>query len=86
MYTILSAVGVPKGLFRKWESIALTVKVKDIFANYRRAQITLRTPDPAKTVYLEIDEIAAEFGTYDGTIAQMLASIGDRSLPVADSG
>lgn len=86
MYTIMSAIGVPKGIFQRWGSIDLATKVKDIYANYRRAHLTLRTPQPYQTVYLDLDAVAAQYFTFDGTIAQMLASAGDRTLPVTTTG
>ena len=86
MYTALSAVGVKKGINQKWQTIDLaTITVANLFYLYRKVYLTLETGDPVVTVYLDMDSVRVEHGTYNGTVAAWLISLGNASLPTINT-
>lgn len=87
MYTLVSAIGVPKGLNKRWQVITLTtITVAQLFSNYRRVQVTLTPPSSSTHVYLDLAAIASGYATYTGTMAALLTSLGSTALPTTTTG
>lgn len=86
MYTSTAAVGVKKGVSQKWQTLDIsTIHIKDIYDQYRKVYLTLEVDSPTMTVYLDMDSIRSDYGTYAGTVAQLLVSLGNDSLPTIDT-
>lgn len=88
MYTADSAIGVRFGTGKRWEQISLaTVTVQQLLTTYRRWQLTLHIPSaPTVPLYLDGDIVRANWPNYAGTIAALLTSLGDASLPTTPTG
>lgn len=83
MYTLnTTAVGVLKGLNKRWQQVALdSVSVQDLIAQYRLMQITLTPQGATEPVYLMLSAIADTYAAFTGTVQDLLTSIGDAALP-----
>lgn len=87
MYSVVTAIGVPVGLNTRWGTIDLTsVKVADLYTNYRRVQVTLTPQGSSVPCYLDLASIQSTYATYQGTFAALLTSLGNASLPTTSSG
>lgn len=88
MYTADSAIGVRFGTGKRWEQINLaTVTVQALVTTYRRWQLTLHVPSaPTVPLYLDGDVIRLNWPNFVGTIADLLTSLGDASLPTTPTG
>lgn len=81
MYTAQAAIGVRFGLNKRWEEIDLTAwTVANLFRTFRLCQLTLLPPGISVPVYANLQQLAATYGTYTGTVAQMLTALGSASL------
>lgn len=82
MYTATAARGVKKGVNQRWQAIDIsTITVANLYDQYRKVILTLQTGNPPVTVYLDMDEVRADYATYNNTVAQWLIDILDASLP-----
>lgn len=86
MYVAQKAIGVRLGINKRWENIALTTPVQQMFQHYRRVQLELLPQDAAAAVFLDLQELAPTYSQFAGTIADLLVSIGDASLPTTVTG
>ena len=87
MYTLVSAIGVPVGLNKRWQTIDLTtITVANLFRTYRKAQVTLTPPGVSTHVFLDIANIASTYATYTGTFSALLTSLGNVALPTTTTG
>jgi hypothetical protein len=86
MYSLVSTIGIRKGIYRRWENISGQVKVADLYANFRKVQLTLLAEGASAAGYLDLDDISSSYSTYQGTVSQLLTSIGNASLPVKEEG
>ena len=82
MYTATAARGVKKGVNQRWQAIDIsTITVANLYDQYRKIILTLQTGNPPVTVYLDMDEVRADYATYNDTVAQWLIDILDAGLP-----
>ena len=81
-YSEVSAIGVPFGLNKRWVTVDVsTATVANLYSTYRVLQLTLNVVGSTTPVYLLLSAVAATYATYGGTVAQMLASVGNNTLP-----
>lgn len=82
MYTAVEAIGVKLGVNQKWHTLDIsTLSVMDIYALYRKVYVELTIGSPAITVYLDLDDIRAQWSTFTGTIDDLLQSLDGAALP-----
>jgi hypothetical protein len=87
MYTAVSAIGVRKGVSKKWEEIALsTPSVASLFQTYRRVEFKLLPGVSLIPVYATLDDFRLLYSTYSGTTDQLMAVIGNTALPTTPTG
>lgn len=86
MYTLVKAIGVKMGINQRWENIGLTdYRIVDIFYLFRKCYLTLTYGTTPVTVYLDMDHMRVGYGTYTGSLADMLIINGNTTLPVVNS-
>jgi hypothetical protein len=82
MYSVISAIGVEKGINKRWRSIDLMESVtRDLYLNYRKIYLTLAVEGQSEVVYLDMERIADRYATYLQTVDAMLLDNGSASLP-----
>lgn len=87
MYIVNQALGVRKGLNKRWTIVDLTLlTMRQLYDNFRIVQIELTLPNSANVVYLNLQDVAAAYATYDGKFSDVLTSLGNASLPTTTSG
>lgn len=87
MYSVVSAIGVPLGLNKRWETIDLAAyTVAQLFTRYRVAQITLLPQGSLIPVYLKLSSIAEQYSQYTGNFDSLLTSLGNTALPTTSTG
>lgn len=87
MYTIVSAIGVPFGLNKRWQVIDLTAyTVARLYSTFRKIQITLLPAGSSTQVYLDLYAIVATYGNYNQLFSTLLTSIGNAALPTTSTG
>jgi hypothetical protein len=86
MYTLIKAIGVRIGVNQRWENIGLTDhRIVDIFHLFRKCYLTLTYGTTPVTVYLDMDNMRVGYGTYTGSLADMLVINGNTTLPTVNS-
>jgi hypothetical protein len=83
LYTLnTTALGVLKGLNKRWQNIDLTaISVQDLIAQYRIAQITLTPQNASEPVYVQLAWISGTYSSFTGIFQDLLDSLGNTSLP-----
>lgn len=74
MYTLNpTAIGVPKGLNKRWAQVDLDEPtVQSLFLNYRALQIEVTPEDAIEPVYFLLHELSEEFMDFTGTVQDLL--------------
>lgn len=75
MYTFETiAIGVQNGLNKRWQSVDLTTpSVQSLLQDYRVLQISVTAQGDSQPQYLLLHTLAATWGSYTGTFAQLLS-------------
>ena len=82
MYKYESSVCLKKTTGSQWHETKINgTIVYLLYSVYRKIILVLSNPVLEKKVYVDMDELKNEFGWYNGTIEDMLESIGNRTLP-----
>lgn len=87
MYTLNpTAIGVKKGLNKRWQQVPLDgVSVQELIAQYRILQITLTPQGATDPVYLLLSTISATYAAYSGTFQDLLDALGNAALPTVNA-
>lgn len=87
MYTIIEAIGVRKGINKRWEVIDMSAwTVQDLLSTFRKVQVELLPAGATSNVFLDLIELAPTYATYADTLATILTSIGSETLPTTMTG
>ena len=82
MYTLVRALALPKTLAAQWIEVSLnTLLVSDIYVNYRRMVLTLLQEDGVE-VFVDMEQLQAEYATYNNTLPVLLQTLGTRTLEI----
>lgn len=82
MYTLVRAVGLARSTGAQWAEVDIRSKlVYDVFNSFIALYMELSHPQLTSNIFVDIDVLRPEFGSFNDTIAAMLISFGDRSLP-----
>jgi len=82
MYTLISAIAKPFGSGGRWLSVEIgNMPLSAIYTTYTRTLATLSNPLLEKPVCLDLDNIRQQHGGKSLTFNELLASIGNASLP-----
>lgn len=82
MYHAVGAIGIKKGLNKRWESIRLTdYKVSELFDQFRRVILTLTLNQSTDKLYVDIQSLAARYASYSLRVSDMLIELGNETLP-----
>jgi hypothetical protein len=85
MYTLLSAIGEPRGGDSRWQSIEIgDMLLPDIYANYENVFAILSNPFISHEVSLDLSLIRAQYGSLSKTFFAFLFDLGNAALPTSD--
>jgi hypothetical protein len=86
MYVFQSALAVSKNIGSQWEIVDISsTKLVDIYTQYRKVYVTLCNIFLVNPIYIDLDELRADYTYSELTLNEMLASIGNRSLPTTNA-
>jgi hypothetical protein len=81
MYYALEAIGVKKGLNKRWGPIGLLdYTVAELYAQFRRVIITLQFSPNTTKLYLDTQTVAAQYASYPLRIQDMLTELSTTAL------
>jgi hypothetical protein len=81
MYSAVGAIGVKKGLNKRWEQIRLTdYKVSELFDQFRKVILTLTLNQSTDRLYCDLQQLAPRYASYSLRVSDMLIELGSESL------
>lgn len=86
MYTLVNAFAVRNTPQAHWGAVSLgATLISQIYQNYRKVYLTLSNPVLPDNVYVDMEDMRLQYQGYQGTLNQLLASIGSLSLPTTET-
>lgn len=86
MYTAVSAIGVKKGINKRWEEIPLLdYSVKELFEQFRKVYVTVLVLPDQTPAYLDLEEVASRYSDYTKKLNDMFIDNKNVAFAVSDS-
>jgi hypothetical protein len=87
MYNLVAIRGVELGQGKSWKQfIDSDYSVKRLNEELRACELELRIPTSTQSLYLNLFDISARWGTFSGTVSSMLSLLENEALPVKTTG
>jgi len=78
MYTPVSMLRVRRGINKRWEDVAVdSTAVKTLMRDYRSVYVRVSLPATPGLRMLDLEQFAARYADYQGSLVQMFADFGD---------
>lgn len=86
MYTLVTAYAVKNTPQAHWANVDLGASLlSDIYQTYRKVYLTLSNPVLLEDAFVDMDAMRRQYQGFQGTLNELLASIGSTSLPTVSS-